>query len=78
MSTETTPSPTTVTLAVEGMSCGSCDRHVGEALTSNFALVEHAVDLAGKKVTVTFDPQAATPEAIVKVLDEAGYPARPM
>lgn len=76
MSTEATQTTTTVTLAVEGMNCGSCIRHVGEALVSNFDLVDHAVDLAGKKVTVTFEPGAATPDAIAKVLDEAGYPAR--
>lgn len=78
MSTDVRQAPTTVTLAVEGINCGSCVRHVSDALVSNFDLVDHAVDLAGKKVTVTFGPGAATPEAIAKVLDEAGYPARPV
>lgn len=76
MSTEATQTPTTVTLAVDGMNCKSCVRHVDEALKENFTLVDQRIDLAGKKVTVTFHPQVASSEAIAKVLGEAGYPTR--
>ena len=67
---------TTVTFAVEDMTCGNCVRHVGEAITDLVPGAKHDIDLAGKKVTVTFDPQAITSDAIAQALDEAGYPAR--
>lgn len=76
MSHQTPQTPITVTLAVEGMNCQSCVRHIDEALKENFTLISHTVDLEGDRVTVTFAPQAASTEAIAKVLDEAGYPAR--
>ena len=66
----------TTTFSVDGMTCGNCVKHVGEALTEGFPDAKHDIDLAGKKVAVTFDPQATSPEAIAKVLDDAGYPAR--
>jgi copper chaperone CopZ len=72
MSTEAT----TVTFAVEDMTCGNCVKHVGEAIAEHAAGAKHDVDLAAKRVTVTFDPQATTPAAIAQALDEAGYPAR--
>lgn len=76
MNSEAPPRTSTVTLTVEGMNCGSCVRHIGEALEANLTLIDQAVDLVGKKVTVTFDSQATSLTAIVKVLDEAGYPAQ--
>ena len=66
----------TITLKVDGMTCGNCVKHVGEALDAHVPGAKHDVDLAGKTVTVTFDPHATTPAAIAQALDEAGYPAR--
>jgi copper chaperone CopZ len=65
--------PTTVTFAVEGMTCKSCVRHVDELLKENFDLLDHQIDLPGKKLTVTVD-QVVSPEAIAKAMQEAGYP----
>jgi copper chaperone CopZ len=76
MTNQATQNPITVTLAVEGMNCQSCVRHIDEALKENFKLINQAIDLDADRVTVTFDAQATSAEAIAKVLDEAGYPAR--
>jgi copper chaperone CopZ len=73
MTREITPPTTTVTFAVEGMNCNSCVHHVEEALNENFKSVDHQIDLAGKKLMVTFQ-DGITPEAIAKVMGEAGYP----
>ena len=75
MSQETTARyPNTVTFAVEGMTCRSCVRHIGEALTENFDQLSHEVDFANKKLTVSFEPESASEAAIATVLSEAGYP----
>lgn len=76
MSQETNQYANTVTFAVEGMTCGSCARHVGEALTENFDQLSHEVDLANKRLTVSFEPGTASEEAIAKVMNEAGYPVK--
>ncbi|MNS23316.1 copper exporting ATPase [compost metagenome] len=69
-----TQSLSTVTFSVEGMTCGNCVRHVNEALQENLTLVDHQVDLAGAKLTATFDPAVTTIEAIAETMNEAGYP----
>lgn len=65
-------------LAVEGMHCGSCARRVGEALATDRGVHGHQVDLASQQVSVVFDPTLTSLDAIRTVLDEAGYPARPL
>jgi copper chaperone CopZ len=78
MSESNTTHPSTVTLAVAGMNCGSCVRHINEAIQGNFPTATAHVDLAAKQVTVTFDPATASSEAIAQVLAADGYPARPL
>lgn len=73
----TTPTPSTVSFAVEDMTCGNCVRHIDEALKAHPPVVSQDIDLAGKRVTVTFDPQATSSEAIARVLEDAGYTPRP-
>lgn len=68
--------PTTITLAVEGMSCGNCVRHIGEALTKRFCELPHSIDLQAKTMTVTYDPSRVNLDAVAKVMDEEGYPVR--
>lgn len=75
MGESTTLHPTTLTFAVQGMNCGSCVRHIHEAIQANFPGATAQVDLAAKQVTVTFDPAVASGEAIAQVLEEDGYPA---
>jgi Cu+-exporting ATPase len=74
----TSPSLQTVTFAVEGMSCGNCVRHIGNALQEAFGELEHQVDLGAHRMTVTFDPAKQSVEAIAAVMDEEGYPVTPL
>lgn len=76
MSDPATQAPASVTFAVQGMNCKSCVRHIDEAIREQFPAATPSIDLATKQVTVAYDPQTATTEAIAKVLDEAGYPAQ--
>jgi copper chaperone CopZ len=64
-------------LQVEGMTCGSCVRHVTEALRGVDGVAAVQVDRDHDRVLVRHDPARATPEALVAALDRAGYPARP-
>ncbi|HEX7057698.1 MAG TPA: copper ion binding protein [Bacilli bacterium] len=61
----------TVTLKVEGMSCGHCVKAVEGAVSK--AGAKGKVDLAGKRVTVEFDEGKVQLEAIKEAIEEQGY-----
>ncbi len=63
----------TVTLAVEGMTCGSCRRHVESALERVPGVKEAAVDLAHGTATVDYDPTEVAPAALTEAVRDAGY-----
>ena len=60
-------------LAVEGMTCGSCVRHVTSALRALRGIRDVAVELRQGKVRVTREPGAASSDEMIAALGEAGY-----
>ena len=72
MSTQTT---VTRTFTVTGMTCGNCEKHVRQAAEHVPGVASVAVDRPGNRATVSFDPGATTPAAIVAAIVEAGYEA---
>lgn len=73
MSTTTTRE--TITLAVSGMTCGNCKRHVEEALSGVPGVRAAAVDLAAGRATVAVDANAPTTDRLVDAVRDAGYDA---
>lgn len=65
----------TINLEVLGMSCGSCVKHVRQALEPLTGVSDVQVDLQSGHVRVTGAlPQGA--EALVTALSAAGYPSK--
>jgi copper chaperone len=65
----------TIDLEVEGMSCGSCVKHVTQALQPLSGVSAVAVDLQSGRVRVNGEfPQGSA--ALVAALTAAGYPAK--
>lgn len=65
----------TIDLQVEGMSCGSCVKHVTQALQPLPGVSGVAVDLPSGRVRVSGDlAQGSTP--LLMALTDAGYPAK--
>jgi len=62
----------TVTLNVEGMSCNHCKMAVEKSLTEA-GVDKIEVDLEGKKVTATFNPDKLKEDAVKKAITDAGY-----
>lgn len=62
-------------LAVEGMTCGSCVRHVDAALRRLDGIAAVEVRLKDGRVHVDHDERASDP-AMIEALGEAGYRAR--
>ncbi|MFC5648795.1 copper ion binding protein [Paenibacillus solisilvae] len=61
----------TVTLLVEGMSCGHCVNSVEGAV--NKLGVSSKVDLSGGSVTVDFNESKVSLDAIKKAIEDQGY-----
>lgn len=62
-----------IDLQVEGMSCGSCVKHVSEALRPLPGVSGVHVDLQAGRVRVSGE---ADSERLIAALQDAGYPAR--
>lgn len=67
--------PRTVTLEVQNMTCPLCEFTVGKALKSVEGVIDVSVDVDAKSAKVTFDPQSATVDDLIKASTNAGYPA---
>lgn len=66
---------TTLTLKIEGMTCGHCERAVRGALEGVAGVRSVNVDLRGGTATVDRDPTAASDQALVAAVEEEGYAA---
>ena len=64
------------TFEIEGMTCGSCVRHVRDALTEVDGVNAVDVRMRDGVAVVQHDPGAAL-DRMVQALEAAGYPARP-
>ena len=64
-------------LRVDGMTCGSCVRHVEGALRALPGVSSVDVRLREGLALVRHDLAAAPPAALVAALEAEGYPAEP-
>ena len=65
----------TVTLNVDGMTCGGCAASVTRVLKATPGVSDAVVELAAKRATVTFDPARTSVPALKSAIDDAGYAA---
>ncbi|HWQ89355.1 MAG TPA: copper chaperone CopZ [Desulfitobacteriaceae bacterium] len=61
------------TLSVRGMSCSHCENSIKKAVGALNGVYEVRVDLAGKKVTVDYDPAKVNIAAIREAIEDQGY-----
>lgn len=66
----------TVVLNVDGMSCGHCKASVEKAVSALEGVSSVDVDLAGKKATITFNPEKVNEDAFKKAITGAGFQVR--
>lgn len=60
---------------VTGMTCSACQVHVDKAVRKVDGVLECSVNLLSNSMNVEYDAQVATPDAIVKAVEKAGYGA---
>lgn len=63
-----------VTLAIDGMSCGGCVKHVTAALGTLTSVQVERVSVGSAEVLV--DPTASSVDAVLTALAASGHPAR--
>ena len=63
----------TVKLTVEGMSCGHCVAAVNKAVGALQGVSNVEVSLQDKSVTVDFDSEEVTVDAIKEAIEDQGY-----
>jgi Cu+-exporting ATPase len=66
----------TTTLAVMGMTCGACERHVLKALDGVTGVIHVAVDLQNGRTTVEHLPALVDAPSLVMAVRDAGYETR--
>jgi len=65
----------TVTLDVHNMTCAVCPITVKKALERVPGVTDAKVDFDKKTASVSFDPDKASPAALTKATEDAGYPS---
>ena len=63
----------TVTLKVEGMTCGGCVESVTRVLKATPGVGDAVVRLDARSATVTFDPGRTSVPALKSAIEDAGY-----
>lgn len=67
--------PTETLLDVRGMNCGSCVRHISQALDALDGVEEVVPSLPDKTVRVRHDPARVSAAQLADTLTANGYPA---
>lgn len=63
------------TFNVTGMTCSACSAHVEKAVSKVEGVSAVAVSLLTNSMSVTYDPDTATPETIIQAVKDGGYGA---
>lgn len=66
----------TETFETPGMNCGKCAGRITTALKAQNGVTDVAVELAAKRVRVTFDETATSASTLTEALADAGYPTK--
>ncbi len=69
------PAKATLRLAIDGMHCANCAANVEKHYRAAPGVIDVAVNLANNTGTVTFDPQAASVDDMLRVFDDLPFTA---
>src|SRR5215210_7400295 len=64
-----------VTIPVSGMTCAACSGRVQRTLSATPGVRDAAVNLMMANATVSYDPSATSPDALVEAVRATGYGA---
>lgn len=67
--------PQTAVLDVQNMTCSMCSITIRKSLEKVPGVIDAKVDYDHKTATVKYDPEKASPSALVKATTNAGFPS---
>ena len=65
----------TLTLNIEGMTCGGCVKSVTRILEGVEGVAKAEVSLEGKSALIEFDPAKTDPAALIDAVEDGGFDA---
>ena len=65
----------TLTLHIDGMTCGGCVKRATNALLAVNGVAEARVSLENKNAEIRFDPSKTNAAALLEAVEDAGYDA---
>lgn len=65
----------TLTLNIDGMSCGGCVKSVTRILADIDGVAKAEVSLENKNAVIEFDPAKTNASALIDALEDGGYDA---
>ena len=65
----------TITLNIEGMTCGSCVKSVTRILEGVNGVTKAEASLEHKNAVVEFDPALTSPAALIEAVEDGGFDA---
>ncbi|KAF3981892.1 MAG: heavy-metal-associated domain-containing protein [Methylococcales symbiont of Hymedesmia sp. n. MRB-2018] len=66
----------TVILDIQNMTCPVCKYTIKKALEVKNGLQQVTINYDAKTATINFDPTKTSPDRIVKIITNIGYPAK--
>ena len=73
LSTVSAPEEARYELPVQGMTCANCVLRVERALKATPGVQDAHVNFVTRRASVSYDPATATPEALARAIEAAGY-----
>ena len=71
----TTTAQETIRIPVTGMTCAACQSRVQRTLQKQSGVADASVNLMMQNATVTYNPQAVSPQQLVEAIRDSGYGA---
>ncbi len=65
----------TLTIHIDGMTCGGCVKSATNALLAVNGVAEARVSLENKNAEIRFDPSKTNAAALLEAVEDAGYDA---
>lgn len=65
----------TITLNVEGMTCGGCVESITRILENTDGVAKATVSLENKNAVIEFDAAKTGPDALIDAIEEGGFDA---
>ena len=72
---DTTTAQEAIRIPVTGMTCAACQSRVQRTLQKQSGVADASVNLMMQNATITFDPQAVSPQQLVEAIRDSGYGA---